>query len=202
MLPNPVSYAIHDNGTWTEIPPGKAFTYVLAGNGVFKMAANRHVEACVRVARCRVAGLSQATEYVKLRKGQLPGDLLHHILQDARRLSWNMPKEAMYHLVIDGDLCRLRRPTQVATSAHLSYAGGGDVTIIAEIHSHQEMGSFFSGTDDKDEQGFRFYGVIGKIFTRPEICLRLGVYGDFCTVPIAALFTGTGPFQEAKNARA
>ena len=200
MLPDPVSYAIHDNGTWPRIPQGKVYTYVFAGNGVFKMAANHYVEACIRLARCRVAGLPTLGEYVKLRKGRLPGHLLAHILRDARRLSWNMPREAMYHLVVEGSLCRLRRLTQVATAAHLSYSGGGEADIVAEIHSHQEMSSFFSVTDNKDEQGFRFYGVIGKIFTRPELRLRLGVYGDFCDVPATTLFTTAGPFLEADDA--
>jgi hypothetical protein len=35
-----------------------------------------------------------------------------------------------------------------------------------EVHSHHHE-SFFQQTDDKDEQGFRLYGVLGTIFNRP-----------------------------------
>ena len=38
--------------------------------------------------------------------------------------------------------------------------------------------AFFSATDDRDEQGFRIYGVAGRLYTpRPELRLRVGVYG-------------------------
>jgi hypothetical protein len=51
--------------------------------------------------------------------------------------------------------------------------------------------------DNRDEQGARFYAVIGRIYSRPEIRLRLGVYGDFVDLPAAALFEGLGPFTDA-----
>ena len=45
------------------------------------------------------------------------------------------------------------------------------------------------------QQGFRFYAVAGRIFTRPELALRLGVYGDRWPVPVTTLFTDAGPFR-------
>ena len=59
------------------------------------------------------------------------------------------------------------------------------------------MRAFFSGTDNRDELGFRFYAVIGRIFTVPEMVLRVGIYGDMLRVPITTLFAGEGPFREA-----
>jgi hypothetical protein len=62
------------------------------------------------------------------------------------------------------------------------------------------MAAFFSPTDDRDEGGFRFYAVIGRLLTRPELRLRLGMYGDFWEVPVTALFTDPGPFVGHENA--
>jgi len=72
--------------------------------------------------------------------------------------------------------------------------GGDSPDIILDLHSHCEMGAFFSATDNRDEQGFRLYAVLGRIFTRPEMALRVGVYGDFWTVPVGMVFGGIIPF--------
>jgi hypothetical protein len=93
----------------------------------------------------------------------------------------------------------ITRPDQTGTAAHLAYGGGGDEDIVADVHSHCEMGTAFSGTDNRDEGGFRFYVVIGKIFTRPEIRLRVGIYGHHHEFPMTALFDGPGPFVDANS---
>jgi PRTRC genetic system protein A len=121
--------------------------------------------------------------------------MLSKILEDARRLAWDAPREVMYHIrETPSGIVSITRPDQTGTAAHLSYAGGGDADILADIHSHCQMSAYFSETDDRDEQGLRFYGVIGRIFTQPEIRLRVGIYGDHWPVPITALFDGPGPF--------
>ena len=55
--------------------PGRAYAYVLAGNGLWKLAANRHVACLIPVARCRVAGLPPLAARVQLCCGRLPGHL-------------------------------------------------------------------------------------------------------------------------------
>ncbi len=196
-LPDPVAYQVYRGDERPTLPPDKAYAYVLAGNGIFKLAANRHIEALILLARCRVAGLPPLEPYVRLREGRLPGRLLATILDDARRLSWEEPREAMYHLVMQDGRVHVIRPRQRAGAASLAYAGGGDPDIICDLHSHHQMEAFFSSRDDGDEQGFRFYAVIGRIFTRPEIRVRVGVYGDFHPVPVTVLFTDGGPFIDA-----
>lgn len=192
MLPNPVAYLVHRNGAHPVLPAGKAYAYVVAGNGLFKHAINRHIDALIPLATARVAGLSPLIPYVRLRAGRIPGQLLHRVLADARRQSWDRPREAMYHITIQNNQVRVFRPSQRASAASLAYAGGSDPDIVLDLHSHQEMHAFFSGTDTRDEQGFRFYAVIGRIFTHPEIRLRLGMYGDFYRVPLTSVFTNEG----------
>ena len=49
-------------------------------------------------------------------------------------------------------------------------------------------------TDDEDEQGFRIYGVVGRTGEyRPELALRVGVYGHFAPVDYAQAFEGADP---------
>ncbi len=196
-LPDPVAYQVYRGDGRPILPPDRAYAYVLAGNGIFKLAANRRIEALILLARCRVAGLPPLEPYVRLREGRLPGRLLATILDDARRLSWEEPREAMYHLVMQDGRVRVIRPRQKANAALLHYTGGGAPEIICDVHSHHQMRAFFSPRDNRDEQGFRFYAVIGRIFTHPEIRLRVGIYGDFYPVPVNTLFTDSGPFVDA-----
>lgn len=179
------------------LPPAllTGYDYILAGNGVWKRARNRHVEVMMRVATARIPGLPDVEPYVRLACGPLPGALLHTMLLDARRRAWDRPREAMYLVYADGERARLAYPRQRATAGRIEYEGAGDPAVIAEIHSHCELSAFWSSTDNADEVGFRFYGVFGQIFTRPAIRLRLGVHGDHVILPLTTLFTHSGPFN-------
>ncbi|MCK5291831.1 MAG: hypothetical protein KAR39_07435 [Thermoplasmata archaeon] len=47
--------------------------------------------------------------------------------------------------------------------------------LVADIHSHNDMGAFFSGTDNRDEKEARIYGVMGRLNQPwPEIKFRAG----------------------------
>lgn len=189
MLPNPVHYAIYDGQGLPDLPAGKVYGYVLAGNGVFKYAMTQHFSACILVGRCRVAGLPLLAPFVRLAAGRLPSALLAAILRDARQQAQDAPMEAMYHIKLLPDRTAVaQRPPQTGGAAHLAYSGGADADIICDLHSHCQMRAFFSGTDNKDEQGCRLYGVVGQIFTRPEFVFRVGLYGDFAPVKIGDVF--------------
>ena len=60
---------------------------------------------------------------------------------------------------------------------------------VAEFHSHGRMRAFFSATDDRDEQGFRIYGVVGQVDqAAPRIALRVGIYGHFQELRLEDVF--------------
>jgi PRTRC genetic system protein A len=199
-----VQHHIYQGG---ELPPltARAYDYILAGNGLFKRAESQHIKALIPVALTRVAGLPDLEQVlqVSVHPGRIPERLLHVILDDARRRA-RIGQEQMYLLQMDGARVRIVRPAQRASGVSISYQAGEHNSVVCDLHSHHNMSAFFSGTDDCDEKGFRFYAVIGKVLTRPEIKLRLGVYGDFIYLPVEALFTGPGPFvdcyREALNA--
>ena len=66
--------------------------------------------------------------------------------------------------------------------------------MVAEFHSHGTSRAFFSKTDDRDEQGFRVYGVVGRLDDpEPELRLRVGVYGHFAPAEWAQVFSGPIP---------
>ena len=92
----------------------------------------------------------------------------------------------------DGDAYRLVVPPQSGTGASLTYQPPAGV--IAEFHSHGSHRSFFSATDDRDEQGFRIYGVVGRLDTLlPELSLRIGIYGHFAPANWQQVFDGPQP---------
>ena len=66
--------------------------------------------------------------------------------------------------------------------------------MVAEFHSHGGSRAFFSATDDRDEQGFRIYGVVGRLNdSYPELRLRVGVYGHFAPLEWSQVFDGLQP---------
>ena len=92
----------------------------------------------------------------------------------------------------DGDGYRLVVPPQAGTASSLAYRPPAGV--VAEFHSHGGSRAFFSATDDRDEQGFRIYGVVGRLDAlRPELSLRVGVYGHFAPVDWSQVFDGPDP---------
>ena len=185
--------------TRDPIPPARdvGYDYILAGNGLFKRARSRHVEVMACIAPAHVAGLPGAVAYVKLLGRRLPEQFLVTAHADALRWARRQGREAMYHaLRMEDGRAQLRRPRQRANGGGVAYEGGGDARIVCDLHSHCEMRAYFSTTDDRDEVGFRFYAVMGRIGSRPEIAMRLGVYGDFVPVPARTVFAGLGPFED------
>ena len=77
-------------------------------------------------------------------------------LEAMAHVLWN--PEQGYHIGI---------PTQKVTGASVNYdfddVKEGDM-IVLDIHSHNSMGAFFSGTDDRDDaRGVWISGVVGKL---------------------------------------
>ena len=147
-----------------------------------------------------------------VRHGAYPARWLWQVLEHAQKaLAGNTeitPVEQMYHFhwinsphptpTPPGGAWRVSVPSQQASAGRVSYRGGNEASIVLDLHRHHAMPAYFSPVDNGDEQGCRFYAVIGKIYDRPEIRLRLGVYGDFIELEPLFLFEGLGPFTEAK----
>ena len=168
---------------------GVGFDYVLGSEGVYVQSESAHLVARVLAAPCRVRGLSPVTEKLALAHGPIPAHLFE------LGLGWFLAApgtERFFAVRWDGDAYRLVAPPQEGTAASLTYEPPAGA--VAEFHSHGGHGAFFSATDDRDEQGFRIYGVVGRLNTpRPELSLRVGVYGHFAPLVWPQVFDSPHP---------
>jgi len=185
----------------STLPPVRdVCEYVVGAGGLYVRAEDSRISALVPVAPAPrpLAGLAQALPFARLRVPRVNAGWLWSIWKSALAA---MPDEAMYQLVYD-DAARhsfggwaCARPQQSASGAHVTFLDVSEASV--DLHSHNSMPAFFSATDDADEQGLRFYMVIGRLGTeRPEISSRVGVYGHTMRVPAATVFDGLGPFVD------
>ena len=187
--PAPVGYLVNHNDGLTGAH-GIGFDYVLGSGGLYVQSESAHLTARVKVASCEVRGLALVAEKVELAHGPIPAGLF------ALGLGWfqdDPDTERLFAMRWDGRSYKLVDPTRrLGTATSLSYEPPAGV--VAEFHSHGTSRAFFSKTDDRDEQGFRIYGVVGRLdVPQPELSLRVGVYGHFAAVESSQVFDGPHP---------
>jgi PRTRC genetic system protein A len=178
---------VQDDGKLPPIPDC-LYTYILAGNGLFLYAKRESLEVLIPVSRAAIAGLPPLDPFVNMPR--VPAVLLQHVLKASRE---NLPNEILFWFNFDRDrqVWNLDAPLQICRPASVFPVDRSDplgVKALIDLHSHALMGPFFSTTDDRDEQGFRIFAVIGKVNQKPEIHVRVGVYGNYWTIPASAIF--------------
>lgn len=190
MFNNLVTYHIHHT---LPLPASnaQAYQYILAANGLFVRAETRFWQACIPVAACAVRGLQPLRPRFRLKIGRLPASLLTAVIRDARQQTnaAGSLNEALYQFRHDGRQVRLLRPVQQATASRVQTGQPPPADMVLELHSHGNLPAYWSATDDRDEQGACLYGVLGQLNeARPQLRLRLGIYGYWQELPVAALF--------------
>ena len=174
---------------------GIGFDYVLGAGGLYVQSESANLTARVRIAPAEVRGLASVTEKLELAHSPIPA----HVFELG--LGWMLAApdtERFFAVRWDGDSYRLVVPPQEGTASSLSYQPPSGV--IAEFHSHARHRAFFSATDDRDEQGFRIYGVVGRLDTpTPELTLRVGIYGHFAPLHWSQVFDGPHPGLRLAN---
>ena len=168
---------------------GIGFDYVLGSGGLYVQSESANLTARVLVAPAEVRGLVPVSEKLELAHGPIPA----HVFELG--LGWMLAApdtERFFAVRWDGDAYRLVVPPQEGTGSSLSYEP--PTGVVAEFHSHGKHSVFFSTTDDTDEQGFRIYGVVGRLNTpAPELALRVGIYGHFTSLRWSQVFGGPPP---------
>ena len=186
--PGPVGHLVN-HPTGLTGAHGVGYDYVLGAGGVYVQSRSANLTARVAVASCEVRGLAPVAEKVELAHGPIPAGLFGVGLrwfQDAP------DTERFFAVRWDGRAYRLVVPEQEGTATSLEYTPPAGV--VAEFHSHGTSRAFFSKTDDGDEQGFRIYGVAGRLDDpEPELRLRVGVYGHFAPAGWPQVFGGPQP---------
>lgn len=179
-------------------PSGRAYDYVLAGDGVYLAAQSEHLDVRVPVARCLVRGLPPVHSRCALKHGSIPVSIWHDLVRTAR--IWAMAGHETLLAVLHEPPWgyRVLRPPQVVGSERVIYRP--TPATVLELHSHHRFPAYFSGVDDADEQALCLYGVIGRLDgERPEVALRVGAYGYFLPLPWEAVFEGErGAFRDVQ----
>lgn len=193
MIPELVKYRV---AAAPELGPVAAplYEYVLAANGLFLRAEREGLAATVPVSACEVRGLFPVNPGVRLAYPRVAAARLSAVFKLARRAAQFQPRESLFYFLWEKERgrWRLHLPPQTRRPDSVEPAADADRShyekAVIEIHSHHDMPAFFSETDDRDEQGFRLYGVIGRINYVPEIRLRVGVYGYHYEIPANQVF--------------
>ena len=178
---------VQDDGKLPSIP-NCLYAYIMAGNGVFLYAKRDDLEVLIPVSRATIAGLPLLEPFVNMPR--VPAILMRHILQASKQ---NLPNEILFWFNFDHDrqVWNVDAPVQVCRPASAFPVDKSDplgIKALIDLHSHARMEPFFSPTDNKDEQGFRIFAVIGKVNEKPEIRVRVGVYGNYWNIPASSIF--------------
>jgi len=178
----PVGYLLNTK-EGLEGEPGLFYNYILAQNGLFVRGESPLLTAAVCIAPADVRGLSPLAEEVRLSKGRMPRSIYDLALSVVTADRYH---ERYLAVTWEGEY-RLRVPWQSGGSSGVEYEVLPNTVL--DIHSHGAMRAFFSGTDNRDEQGLRLYMVVGRLETLfPEVRLRVGVYGYFSEVTWEEVF--------------
>lgn len=162
------------------------YAYILAGNGVFVRAVRPGLEALIPVLCDHIAGLPALIPRVHVTR-PVPANLL------LAALNWSkeaLPNEALFWFNL-GEKWSVHMPAQRRGRGRVAPLDPGDkkgTSALIDLHSHARMPPFFSPADDRDEQGFRIYAVLGNLQNTPSIRVRVGVYAHFYDLPASSVF--------------
>lgn len=166
--------------------------YIFGTNGLYRRAQRPGLEAVVPAAPPERL-LKPIECFVRMSAPRVPVHLVREMLDLARRqrnrtnpvcacgefvetlffFLWN-DRESRWTLHVPPQDQTLWSVRATDTSADSAYANA-----LIEVHSHHWERAFFSREDNLDEVGLRIYGVLGRIFTSPELKVRVSVYGDW-----------------------
>lgn len=174
-----------------------ADVYIISGNGCFRRTNLTHGRSVtvpcptppkeVELMECK-----QDTNSF-FPAGKIPIKFLHQIEQFFKQVMIEhkgAKLEAMAFVIWNPTLgYHVRVPEQTVSAGQVSYNWAGFLTsedvIVLDIHSHNDMGAFFSGTDDGDDRGNCYVsGVIGKLSTTCEKVFRFNLPGNMKINPL------------------
>ncbi|HEX8747360.1 MAG TPA: hypothetical protein VF717_09175 [Pyrinomonadaceae bacterium] len=188
-----------------EVDDSMAVCYLIGANGVLARSRRPGLEVGlpVGVHFQQLRGLEPVTPYVKWDLPRVPMQLVELMLTVSRACASPEPTEALFYLnhgephtsdaIISEGGWNLEAPPQRASREWVepeeTGAGSSTERALIEVHSHHYMRAEFSPGDDTDELGwFRVYGVIGNIFERPELRVRVSLFGHGCEWPASEFF--------------
>ena len=182
-----------------HLPPAKKthlIEYWTASNGVFVRAKREGLEAVIPVCSAPLSPLKMLCPLhpdIRLAGPRVSQELVLAMFMQSLsvRTPEDEPAEILFHLSYLEEQWQVSIPDQEqsrnAVQSKQHYGISTPVPLI-DLHSHHEWESFFSPTDTEDEKGCRIYAVWGTIFTRPVMCVRIGIYGHFYPIRATEIF--------------
>lgn len=171
--------------------------YILSGNGYFRrtnLTHGRSVTIACGTPPKEIALMECKQDTASFfPAGKIPIKFLHQIEQFFKQVMIEhkgAKLEAMAFVIWNPTLgYHVRIPEQTVSAGAVNYnwAGflGPDDVIVLDIHSHNDMGAFFSGTDDSDDRGNCYVsGVIGKLSTTCDKIFRFNLPGNMKINPL------------------
>lgn len=180
-------------GTAPPDPAGVLYRYLTGRNGTFLQAARPGLALCLPVAPASQPLRGLADIRPSFRFAPIPAGFLGRMLAEARRQA---PFETLFYLKRAAGRWQCELPAQVQTRTSVVPVDPGDPAYqgaLVEVHSHPPGArAYFSPFDDRSEQLFRIYVVLGRVDSaRPEVAVRVGVYGQFFRLPFRWIFRET-----------
>lgn len=188
-----IKHIIATKESLTEIAPNSMYEYVYASNGTFVRAKRQGLIAIAPVSYYKTKGLRAVSASIQMTYPPVPNTLVERMLE-ASCIACNAegkPVEIVFHLYFENGNWQLAIPDQEQTATSCKPLDNSQNSsygkALIEVHSHHGMKAFFSETDNRDEIGFRIYGVLGEIFSNPQIRTRVGIYGHFHEIPATGI---------------
>lgn len=146
--------------------------YVLSGNGIFKhmrLKGNRHVRFKVDAIPNYKSALTEEMNF--LPAGKIPYAMFEQLIDFFKSVMQvkKLDLEAMAHILWSPEEgYHIAVPNQTIGKASVNYDWEGYMKpndiIVLDIHSHNTMGAFFSGTDNNDDKTkFCYSAVVGEL---------------------------------------
>jgi len=163
-------------GSYKEAVLDKLHNHVFQGDGDYLVVNNKIGKFIVKMNDTKHPGLPEEIggNKIQLKVPKIPGRIYYQILAFFRDICDTMGNaEAFVQVYFDKDndeyVCHV--PEQTVSGGSVRYDATENLNekdrsryvFVFEIHSHNTMGAFWSGTDDADEKETKFYGVFGKI---------------------------------------
>lgn len=186
-------------------PEQSLYDYAVGSNGVFVHAKRKNLEACLPLTTQRfipglklsIRGLQEIKSFVNIPE-RISLRFFTTLLDIFKRIS---PEEAVFYGHRTDSHWTFLKPAQIGTLASVKPIDPFAIETqdaIIEFHSHGSGRAFFSGTDDRDETGFRIYAVVGNFVTGewPEILVRVGIFGHHIVIPADKVFELPGDIYD------
>jgi PRTRC genetic system protein A len=194
-----ISCVVTSNEFADAIAQGFKEIYIIGTEGIMKHHVLRGENRFVRLKVDKIPNFAEvkiAEALNFLPAGKIPYELYEQVLGFFRKVMvmQNSEVEAMIHILWNKEQgYHLGVPPQTVSKASVSYDWSyipAGTSIIVDIHSHNTMGAFFSGTDNNDDRNnISFSGVFGHLKNRePQTIWRFNYFAQKFDAKVENLF--------------